>query len=92
MILILSDTVLSCNLLLFYFLIFKATPKGQACFDRLLKACNEVVWKEDSILVLNQVQVDPPYEPDNCRIIQRGNKKSLDDGSLERVKKIVGAA
>lgn len=70
----------------------KASAHGQACFDRLLKACNEVVWKEESILVLNHVQVDPPYTPESCSLVQRGGRKALDDGSLERVKKIVAAA
>jgi hypothetical protein len=63
-------------------------------FDKLLKACSEAVWKGESILVLNQVQVDPPYGPEQCKIVQpRGTgKKALDDGSLERIKKIVAAA
>jgi len=75
-----------------HFITLQASPKGQACFDRLLKACNDVVWKEQSILVLNQVQVDPPYAPETCKIVQRNtNKKSLEDGSLERVRKIVAA-
>jgi hypothetical protein len=85
-------------------------------FDRLLKACGEVVWKGDttSIIVLNQIQVDAPYEPDNCEIINSGgdarngngaaataaataaaatklNGALLEEGSLERVKKIVAA-
>jgi hypothetical protein len=92
----------------------QASPVGQAVFDRLLKACGEVVWKGDStsILVLNQIQVDAPYEPDNCKIIapSNGNGASatspiaaknsssnggigaLEDGSLDRVKKVVAAA
>ena len=70
---------------------------GQAVFDRLLKACGEVVWKgETSILVLNQIQVDAPYLPENCKIIaasvMTGKNGSLEDGSLDRVKKIVAAA
>lgn len=68
-----------------------------------------MAWKGDttSILVLNQIQVDPPYEPDNCTIIAPssngvtvgvaknilGNGKgALEDGSLDRVRKIVVAA
>lgn len=47
----------------------KATPEGQACFDRLLKACNQVVWHGESIVVLNQIQVDPPYTPQACHIL-----------------------
>lgn len=61
-------------------------------FDRLLKACNDVTWKGESILVLNEVQVDPPYGPDNC--FATGSKKaegSLAGASLDRIKKIVGA-
>lgn len=63
-------------------------------FDKLLKACSEAVWKGDAILVLGQVQVDPPYGPEQCKIVQKSasGKKSLDDGSLERIKKIVAAA
>lgn len=66
----------------------QATPEGQAVFDRLLKACNEVVWKGESIQVLNQIQVDPPYAVDNCRLISDDGRQA--EGSLERVKKIVG--
>lgn len=57
-------------------------------FDRLLKACNEVVWEGESILVLGQVQVDPPYKPENCKEISGGTG----GGSLDRIKKIVGSA
>lgn len=72
----------------------QASPAGQLVFDKLVKACGEVVWKGESILVLKHVQVDPPYGPEDCKIVQRNatGKKALDDGSLERVKKIVAAA
>mmetsp|Transcript_32395 Transcript_32395/g.53563 ORF Transcript_32395/g.53563 Transcript_32395/m.53563 type:complete len:178 (-) Transcript_32395:532-1065(-) len=66
----------------------KATPEGQAVFDRLLKACNEVVWKGEAIQVLSQIQVDPPYAIENCRLLSDAGRQS--EGSLERVKKIVG--
>lgn len=66
----------------------KATAEGQAVFDRLLKACNEVVWRGESILVLNQIRVDPPYGSNDCTLLQTGG---LNEGSLERVKKIVEA-
>lgn len=69
-----------------------ATPEGQITFDRLLKACNEVVWKGRSIVVLHQVRVDPPYGPDDCRLVSPGKtekERGLNVGSLERVKKIV---
>lgn len=68
----------------------KATPLGQKIFDKLLKACNEVSWNEQSILVLNHIRVDPPYAPENCILIDKSG--GLDEHSLERVKKIVGVA
>jgi hypothetical protein len=58
----------------------------------LLKACGVVVWKEESIVVLTQIQVDPPYNSENCKIVQRKGNNALEDGSLDRVKKIVAAA
>ena len=72
----------------------KASPEGQKIFDKLLKACNEVVWKGESILVLKEIRVDPPYTPDNCTLINvaGGSSSGLDVHSLERVKKIVMAA
>jgi hypothetical protein len=57
----------------------------------LLKACGVVVWKEESIVVLKEIQVDPPYSADNCKIVQRKGNNALEDGSLDRVKKIVAA-
>jgi hypothetical protein len=59
-------------------------------FDRLLKACNEVKWKGESIIVLNQINVDPPYKPENCKLLQSSDVV-LDEGSLERVKRIVAS-
>jgi protein LSM12 len=73
----------------------QASPQGQLVFDKLLKACSEAVWKGESILVLKQVQVDPPYGPEHCKIVQRNStskKATLEDGSLERIQKIVAAA
>jgi len=67
----------------------KATPEGQAVFDKLLKACNEVEWSGESIMVLNQIRVDPPYGCENCKLVQKGGDVALNEGSLERVKKIV---
>ena len=67
---------------------YQATPEGQLVFDKLLKACNEVVWKGESIIVLKEIRVDPPYKPDNCSLI-KGGSGGLDAHSLERVKKIV---
>jgi hypothetical protein len=61
---------------------------GQAVFDRLLKACNEVVWEGESILVVNNIRVDPPYCESDCKLTQDGDKALIID-ILERVKRIV---
>jgi len=70
----------------------KASPAGKKIFDKLLKACNEVVWKGESILVLKEIRVDPPYTADKCSLINTANSGGLGEHSLERVKKIVMAA
>ena len=71
----------------------KASSEGQKIFDKLLKACNEVEWVGESILVLKEICVDPPYAADNCSLIKnRSGGGGLDVHSLERVKKIVSAA
>lgn len=71
----------------------KASPEGQAVFDRLLKACNEVKWNGESILVLGNIKVDPPYRVDNCKLLRSGGVAAtvMHEGSLDRVKRIVGA-
>jgi Anticodon-binding domain len=51
-----------------------------------------VVWRDDAIVVLHQIRVDPPYTPNTCTIISKshtGKAKALDASSLERVRKIV---
>lgn len=50
----------------------QASPTGQKIFDKLLKACNEVVWKGESIVVLKEIRVDPPYTAENCVLIKGG--------------------
>lgn len=50
-----------------------------------------MTWKEESIVVLHAIQVDPPYTSENCKIIARNITKK-EEGSLDRVKKIVAAA
>lgn len=70
----------------------QASPEGQKIFDKLLKACNEVVWtRGESILVLNHIRVDPPYTAESC-VLLASSSGGLDEHSLERVKKIVSAA
>eukprot|EP00536_Pseudo-nitzschia_multiseries_P010413 jgi/Psemu1/297562/fgenesh1_pm.318_\ len=65
----------------------KAGNKGQIVFDRLLKACNDVVWREESIVVLGSIGVDPPYTQADCKILKPTGKQ----GSLDRVQKIVSS-
>jgi len=69
----------------------RASPEGQKIFDKLLKACYEVEWKGESILVLKEIRVDPPYTADKCSLINTASGE-LGEHSLERVKKIVRAA
>lgn len=69
----------------------KASPEGQAVFDRLLKACNEVKWSGQAIIVLSQIKVDPPYRGENCKLLKAGGGDVLNEESLERVKRIVAA-
>ena len=59
-------------------------------FDRLLKACNKVVWKGESIIVLDQIQVDPPYAAGDCKTLQQ-KAGAQSSGSFDRVQKIVAA-
>lgn len=68
----------------------KASTEGQIVFERLLKACNEVKWNGESIIVLSNIQVDPPYKGDNCKLLSSSGGV-MHEGSLERVKRIVGA-
>ena len=64
----------------------KASTEGQAVFDRLLKACNEVKWSGESIIVLNNIKVEAPYHSDNCKLLKSSVKN---EESLTRVKRIV---
>ena len=64
----------------------QASPEGQEVFDRLLKACGEVVWlnQGEVISIVNSnIQVQPPYLPDN--IVGAAGP------ALERVRKIVAS-
>ena len=67
----------------------QATPEGQAVFDTLLKACFDVVWNGQSIVVVGKVQVDPPYSPAQCKVINGSEMDASIEASLERVQKIV---
>jgi Anticodon-binding domain len=70
---------------------------GQAVFEKLLKACGEVVWTDQTTILVNgHIRVEEPYEPGHERFVaangNNNNKNTLDDGSMDRVKKIVAAA
>jgi hypothetical protein len=61
-------------------------------FDRLLKACNEVIWSGESIIVLGHIQVDPPYGPEQCQLLPTVDEAPLhSQENLERVRKIVAS-
>lgn len=69
----------------------KASARGQQVYDMLYRACADVLWKDETIVVLSQYEVEPPYLPENCKMVVGETKKSLHEG-LERVKKIVALA
>jgi len=69
----------------------RASPEGQKVFDTLLRACHDVVWKGDAILVLGEIRVDPPYTAERCSRVREG-LAGFDEDGLERIKKIVAAA
>ena len=79
-----------CGCFLMILIKKKAPPKGQIVFDRLLKACNEVVWKGNTIIVLDTIKVDPPYTQDNCELLSK-ERSGQQKGSLDRVQKIVSS-
>ena len=60
----------------------KAPVPGQAVFDALAKTM-DCTWQQNSVIVLEQVQVDPPYEAENCTSLD-GNQPALD-----RIKRIL---
>jgi protein LSM12 len=63
-----------------------ATPEGQATFDVLAKTM-ECEWHGESIIVLEQVCIDPPYATSNCRRL-----KSCPQAALDRVCKVSSSA
>mmetsp|Transcript_22005 Transcript_22005/g.45877 ORF Transcript_22005/g.45877 Transcript_22005/m.45877 type:complete len:225 (-) Transcript_22005:153-827(-) len=78
----------------------KVSPEGQEVFDRLVKACGQVAWKQNIIVVLNSIQVVPPYLPENVQLWGSNNKKTSSAAAattgtqqegLERVQKIVAS-
>jgi len=80
----------------------KVSPEGQEVFDRLLKACGEVVWQSDTnvICVVNShIKVDPPYKVENVHYYDststsgsnKNNNNGKNQAGLERVQKIVAS-
>jgi hypothetical protein len=62
----------------------KASKEGQTIFNAVYKTMPKVRWSGNSIVVLEEVKIDPPYRIDSI--------KSLDDdedGAAQLVKKIV---
>jgi len=64
----------------------QATPEGQAVFDALHKTLDCRWVDKTSITVLEQVNIVPPYKPENCKSLDG------DKGALDRIVKIVSAA
>ena len=63
------------------------TPEAQAIFDALVKTY-KVEWQGTTILLNDNVVIEKPYEPGNCKYI--GDESSAGaKGGLERVRKIV---
>ena len=62
-----------------------ASPAGQAMFDALSKTM-DCAWVDNSINVLDQVRVDPPYTVDDCVSLD-GNTDSL-----ARIKKVMSGS
>ncbi|ANB13361.1 Lsm12p [Sugiyamaella lignohabitans] len=60
------------------------TPLGQHIFNTLYKTL-PTRWHDKSIIVLNEVRVDPPYTAESCLA-------DTNSSALELVKKIVGGA
>ncbi|XP_015758864.1 PREDICTED: protein LSM12 homolog [Acropora digitifera] len=56
------------------------TPRAQRLFDTINKTFKEVEWNDKTIVVMDDVKIEPPYEEDNC---------SGSEQSLEHIIKIV---
>jgi len=54
------------------------TKEGQQLFDFIRKTIQECQWDEQNILVLDEVEIVPPYKSENCCMISGKNKKTVD--------------
>lgn len=70
-----------------------ATKEGQHIFNSVYKTMPNVRWKGTSIIILDEVQIDPPYGLDSIKSILKSHGQE-DDGieesdAIRLVKKIV---
>jgi len=54
------------------------TKEGQQLFDFIRRTIQECQWDKQNILVLDEVEIVPPYKAENCSMISGKNKKSVD--------------
>lgn len=66
----------------------KATKEGQTIFNAVYKTMPNVRWKGVSIIVLDEVQIDPPYGLDAVKSIIP-NRDPDENDAIKLVKKIV---
>lgn len=66
----------------------KATKEGQAIFNAVYKTMPNVRWKGVAIVILDEVQIDPPYGIDAVKSILP-DKDTEESDAIKLVKKIV---
>lgn len=54
------------------------------CKIELFFRINEVTWQGKNIVVMNQVTITPPYRPENCKPVGKG-----DGDAVNHVRRIV---
>jgi len=54
------------------------TKEAQQLFDFIRKTIQECQWDKQNILVLDEVEIVPPYKSENCCMISGKNKKTVD--------------
>ncbi|XP_054724547.1 protein LSM12-like [Uloborus diversus] len=58
--------------------------EGVKLFLAITKTISEVTWQGKNIVVMNQVTITPPYRPENCKPIGKG-----DGDAVNHVRRIV---
>ncbi|KAI8906205.1 anticodon-binding domain-containing protein [Powellomyces hirtus] len=61
------------------------SPEAQTIFDHLAKTL-PTRWRKTSILIMDEIEILPPYTPDECRVAAG---RSNAENSLARVKKVL---